>query len=133
MGHGNVLTVLAKALDVKFDCLTNEAHRIISCLAGGHASRQVGYVCTKGLLALLNDHDVFHAHSFLNPACFQMLPSVPVGTSTPALPATVTAPRFDVSYPSRSPSRSQRHLCRATAFDRGTVDRPARSPTGLVA
>lgn len=89
-------SVLAKALNMQFDRLANERNRFFVRLTNCHAPRKIRHIRAEGCIALLNNHDVFHglAYFFFKPACFQMLASVPTGTSTLGLPATVTVPGF---------------------------------------
>lgn len=82
---------------MKFDSFANELHRLISRVSDRDTAGEIRNVRSDGGLTLFENDDVFHAlpQSFFNPACFQMLPSVPIGTSMLNLPATVTVPGFD--------------------------------------
>ena len=98
MWRRDSLTVFAEALDMDLDCLADQLHSLITALTHRNTARKIRDVGTKGCFSLLDDHNIFHGlhpQGFFNPACFQMLPSVPVGTSTLKLPATVTVPGFD--------------------------------------
>ena len=90
------MAFLLEALDVELDGLTDELQRFIPCLAGCDTAGKIGNVGSKRFGALFDHNEVPHLTlSYLfKPACFSTLLSVPGGTSTPGLPATVTIPGF---------------------------------------
>src|SRR5437867_3926832 len=90
----NGLTVLAEALDVKFDCFANERFCFISVLRDGDTPRKIWDISPDAFIRFFEDDKVFHdlQPCFLRPACFRILPSVPTGTSKLGFPATVTVP-----------------------------------------
>src|ERR1700733_1429816 len=60
----------------------------------GYATRKVRNGRAETRWTFFDDNGVTHQSVSGNCACFQILLSVPAGTSTPGFPATVTRPRF---------------------------------------
>ena len=88
--------IFLHAFDVKLDGLVNEFCYFHASLANGDAARKVRYVGPETCRALLDNNQILHSlPHFFRPACLRMLFSVPGGTSTLSLPATVTVPGFD--------------------------------------
>ena len=85
-----------EALDVELDGLTDEPQRFIPCLSGCDTAGKIRDIGSERRGALFDHNEVTHLElSYLfRPACFSTLLSVPGGTSTPGLPATVTIPGF---------------------------------------
>ena len=94
-GRRNFFSGFAKALDMKFDRLSNECHDFIAGFTDRDAPGQIGNIRTEACLALLDDNHVFSVHRF-SPACLRMLFNVPGGRSMLSLPATVTVPGFEL-------------------------------------
>lgn len=89
----NLQTVLAHAFDMELDGFLDEAFHLCSCGSDRNTTGKIGYVCAETRRAALNDDKILHGKPhFFKPACFRMLASVPGGTSTLGLPATVTVP-----------------------------------------
>ena len=93
-GNRNRLAVLDHSCDVQFDRFANEPLGLGQIIRDGHASRQVGYIRANTGRSLLVDYSVLVIYSLVNPACLKMLLRVPLGTSFPGCPATVTRPDF---------------------------------------
>src|SRR5258706_10484891 len=85
---------LAHRRQVSLDCLGDEHLGFFARLGHGDASGKIGYRRAPGCSSLLEDHGVANAHRDSNPASFITPLSVPSGTSSPGLPATVTSRTF---------------------------------------
>ena len=86
--------MLAQRLDVQRDRVGDELFDLDAGASSCHAARKVGYVCPPGVAFLLDHNDVL-SHRTAFPTCrpaAKIDPSVPFGTSSLGLPATVTVP-----------------------------------------
>src|SRR5204863_9861846 len=90
----NLHAISSNSFDMKLDRLLDQLFDFFQGFSRSDTARQVGYIRAVTRRPFLNNHDVLHASSFRSPACFRMFFSVPVGTSTPGLPAIVTCPGF---------------------------------------
>jgi len=91
---GEDRTVLAEALNVEFDCLTDLTLCLFPSYTGRDTTGEIGYVRRKIRPGVLDHHCITHEKvtHFLNPACLRILFSVPGAKSSPSFPATVTRP-----------------------------------------
>ncbi len=77
---------------MELDGFLDELHDFIAAFRDCGATRQIGDVSAPARVTLFNNDHVFHWRTYLSPACFRMLSSVPGGMSTLGFPDTVTVP-----------------------------------------
>ena len=92
-GGGYWLPILAEAIDMKLNRLSNQLPNFLLGFSDSNAPWEVGDVCAEARVALFDDDGVLHGR-YLSPACFRMLLRVPGGMSRLGFPATVTVPDF---------------------------------------
>src|SRR6185369_2361913 len=91
MGRRHSVTLLPETLEMKRNGL---AHGLLdggARAARSDTARKVWRECRITCLGFLDDDEVSHA---FNPACLNILLSVPGAKSNPGLPAIVTSPGF---------------------------------------
>ncbi len=87
--------LLLEPLKVELDGFLNKLKNLCLGFARRDAARKIRYIRPVAARTLLQyDHITHTNYSFLRPACFSALLSVPGGTSTLGFPATVTVPGF---------------------------------------
>jgi hypothetical protein len=99
-GLGNRLAGGSEGVEVEDDCFVDQPLHFISRIADDADARQVRDVRAPGV-ALVLDYDEILAHllDLRSPAWRRIFAAVPLGTSAPGLPATVTFPGlFGCSY-----------------------------------
>ena len=84
-------TFLLEAVDVELNRFLHIGFSLRLCPTRRHATRNIGGVCRKSGSSLLYNDEIFH---YFSPACSRTLLSVPMASSSPRCPGTVTSPRF---------------------------------------
>src|SRR5581483_7437692 len=95
-GFWNWQAVFAQPLQMQRDRLGDQLLHLSGGFANSHAAGQIWHIGTVARWAFFDDNRVSHQSSSGNCACFQMLFSVLIGTSTFIWPETVTRPRLAV-------------------------------------
>jgi hypothetical protein len=89
-GMGDRLAVLLESLQMESYRLSDESERFRAGLCGSNATGKIRHVRPERHWTFFDDHQIAHPFSyFFSPACLSTLLSVPGGTSTFGLPATV--------------------------------------------
>ena len=92
----NVLSVLSERLNMQSDCLPDIRSDFFDGGTCRNAAGQIRDICREVFSGVFNYNGVFgHRCLRTNPACRTMLPTVPLASSSPSLPGTVTVPGFD--------------------------------------
>src|SRR6185369_8322140 len=85
----NGIAALAHVIDVQLYGLLDEALHALASFCHRDAPRQIRHISPIAFWSFFDDNQVFHVSPHLRPACRRMLLSVPGGTSSDNLPATV--------------------------------------------
>src|SRR5262247_3954296 len=91
MWRGCSVALFPKPFKMKLDGLAHGFFNTRTSTARGNATGKVWGVCRVACLGLFDNDEVSHG---FNPACLNILLSVPGAKSDPGFPAIVTSPGF---------------------------------------